>query len=78
MPIFFVTTGLRYDLHALITSKLALLQLPMFLTLFLVIRGLPALLIQTISSTLPTSFFSWLTAFATSCGYACSPWQPRS
>ena len=46
MPIFFVTTGLRYDLHALVTSKLALLQLPMFLTLFLVIRGLPALLIR--------------------------------
>jgi len=46
VPIFFVTTGLRYDLHALVTSKLALLQLPMFLTLFLVIRGLPALLIR--------------------------------
>ena len=45
MPIFFVTTGLRYDLHALITSKLALLQLPMFLTLFFVVRGLPALLV---------------------------------
>jgi Kef-type K+ transport system membrane component KefB len=45
VPIFFVTTGLRYDLHALITSSLALLQLPMFLTLFLVVRGLPALLI---------------------------------
>jgi Kef-type K+ transport system membrane component KefB len=45
VPIFFVTTGLRYDLHALITSKLALLQLPMFLALFFVVRGLPALLI---------------------------------
>jgi Kef-type K+ transport system membrane component KefB len=45
IPIFFVTTGLRYDLHALITSRLALLQLPMFLTLFFVVRGLPALLI---------------------------------
>jgi Kef-type K+ transport system membrane component KefB len=44
VPIFFVTTGLRYDLHALITSKLALFQLPLFLTLFLVVRGLPALL----------------------------------
>jgi Kef-type K+ transport system membrane component KefB len=45
VPIFFVTTGLTYDLHALVTSKLALLQLPMFLALFLVVRGLPALLI---------------------------------
>jgi Kef-type K+ transport system membrane component KefB len=44
VPIFFVTTGLRYDLHALLASKLALLQLPMFLALFFVVRGLPALL----------------------------------
>jgi Kef-type K+ transport system membrane component KefB len=45
IPIFFVTTGVHYDLHALITSRLALLQLPMFLALFFVVRGLPALLI---------------------------------
>jgi Kef-type K+ transport system membrane component KefB len=44
IPIFFVTTGLRYDLHALLNSRLALLQLPMFLVLFCVVRGLPALL----------------------------------
>jgi Kef-type K+ transport system membrane component KefB len=44
VPIFFVTTGLRYDLHALISSPLALMQLPMFFGLFLVVRGLPALL----------------------------------
>jgi Kef-type K+ transport system membrane component KefB len=44
VPIFFVTTGLRYDLHALTSSKQALLELPMFLLLFLVVRGLPALL----------------------------------
>ena len=43
IPIFFVTTGLHYDLNALITSRLALLQLPMFLALFFVVRGLPAL-----------------------------------
>jgi Kef-type K+ transport system membrane component KefB len=42
VPIFFVTTGLRYDLQALISSRLALLQLPLFLGLFLVVRGLPA------------------------------------
>jgi Kef-type K+ transport system membrane component KefB len=44
VPIFFVTTGLRYDLQALVTSRLAMFQLPMFLTLFFVVRGLPALL----------------------------------
>jgi Kef-type K+ transport system membrane component KefB len=46
VPIFFVTTGLRYDLQGLISSRLALLQLPMFLGLFLVVRGLPALLVR--------------------------------
>jgi Kef-type K+ transport system membrane component KefB len=46
VPIFFVTTGLRYDLEALLASRLALLQLPMFLGLFVVIRGLPALLVR--------------------------------
>jgi Kef-type K+ transport system membrane component KefB len=45
IPIFFITTGLRFDLHAFTTSKLALLQLPMFLALFFVVRGLPPLLI---------------------------------
>lgn len=44
VPIFFIGTGLRYDLNALISNKMALLQLPMFLVLFLVIRGLPALM----------------------------------
>jgi Kef-type K+ transport system membrane component KefB len=46
VPIFFVTTGLRYDLPALGASRLALLQLPMFVGLFLVVRGLPALLVR--------------------------------
>jgi Kef-type K+ transport system membrane component KefB len=45
VPIFFVTTGLHFDLHALLNSRLAWLQLPMFLILFFVVRGLPALLI---------------------------------
>jgi Kef-type K+ transport system membrane component KefB len=46
VPIFFVTTGLRFDLQALLSSRLALLQMPMFLGLFLVVRGLPALLVR--------------------------------
>jgi Kef-type K+ transport system membrane component KefB len=44
VPIFFVTTGLTYDLNGLVSSRLALLQLPLFLALFLVVRGLPILL----------------------------------
>jgi Kef-type K+ transport system membrane component KefB len=63
VPIFFVTTGLRYDLHALTTSRLALLQLPLFLALFLVVRGLPALLLISrgdldIRSRVALAFFS--------------------
>jgi Kef-type K+ transport system membrane component KefB len=46
VPIFFVTTGLRFDLQALLSSQLALLQLPMFLVLFVIVRGLPALLVR--------------------------------
>jgi Kef-type K+ transport system membrane component KefB len=46
VPIFFVATGLRYDVQALVSSASALLQLPMFLGLFLVVRGLPALLVR--------------------------------
>jgi Kef-type K+ transport system membrane component KefB len=46
VPIFFVVTGMRYDLPALTASSAALLQLPMFLVLFLVVRGLPALLVR--------------------------------
>jgi Kef-type K+ transport system membrane component KefB len=46
VPIFFVTTGLRFDLDALLASWLALLQVPIFLGLFLVVRGLPAFLVR--------------------------------
>jgi len=44
VPIFFVTTGITYDLDALVTSPTALLKLPLFLALFLVVRGLPVIL----------------------------------
>jgi Kef-type K+ transport system membrane component KefB len=46
VPIFFVATGLRYDLQALLSSQSALFQLPMFLALFVVVRGLPALMVR--------------------------------
>ena len=44
VPIFFVSTGLRYDLQALTSSAAALWKLPLFLALFLVVRGVPAML----------------------------------
>jgi Kef-type K+ transport system membrane component KefB len=44
VPFFFVTSGLDFDLSAL-GSSAALLKLAMFLCLFLVVRGTPALLL---------------------------------
>ncbi len=44
VPFFFVTSGIDFDLSAL-GSATALLKLAMFLVLFLVVRGTPALLL---------------------------------
>jgi Kef-type K+ transport system membrane component KefB len=44
VPIFFVYTGITFDLTSLLTSPNALLLLPIFLLLFLVVRGLPGML----------------------------------
>lgn len=44
VPIFFVVTGISYDLESLISSPAALLKLPLFLVLLLVVRGVPTLL----------------------------------
>ncbi|MFN8174989.1 MAG: cation:proton antiporter [Solirubrobacteraceae bacterium] len=45
IPFFFVTSGMMFDLNALTSSVGALLRLPLFLGLFLVVRGIPALLL---------------------------------
>jgi Kef-type K+ transport system membrane component KefB len=45
IPFFFVTSGMDFDLDSLISSAGALLKVPMFLALFLVVRGIPALLL---------------------------------
>ncbi len=44
VPFFFVTSGLRLDLDALLSSATALVLLPVFLGCFLLVRGVPALL----------------------------------
>jgi Kef-type K+ transport system membrane component KefB len=44
IPLFFVVTGMNFDLDALLASAEAMLRLPLFLLLFLLVRGLPALL----------------------------------
>ncbi|KAA5825865.1 cation:proton antiporter [Saccharopolyspora hirsuta] len=43
IPFFFVVSGMRYDLDALLATPSAIALLPLFLVLFLVIRGLPVL-----------------------------------
>ena len=43
VPIFFVLTGVRYDLGALLGDPAALLLLPVFAALFLLVRGLSGL-----------------------------------
>ena len=45
IPFFFVTSGMAFDLDALTSSTTALLKVPMFVALFLVVRGVPALLL---------------------------------
>jgi Kef-type K+ transport system membrane component KefB len=44
IPVFFVTTGVRFDLSALTASASALVMVPIFLGALLVVRGVPALL----------------------------------
>jgi Kef-type K+ transport system membrane component KefB len=45
VPVFFVLSGIKFDLGALLASTDALLRVPIFLALFLLIRGAPSLLI---------------------------------
>jgi Kef-type K+ transport system membrane component KefB len=45
IPFFFVTSGMNFDLDALGESVEAALKVPLFLALFLIVRGTPALLL---------------------------------
>jgi Kef-type K+ transport system membrane component KefB len=44
IPVFFITSGLRFDLGALFSSASTVARVPLFLLALLVVRGLPALL----------------------------------
>lgn len=44
IPIFFIATGIQFDLKALFTHPVAIAEVPLFLAALLVVRGLPALL----------------------------------
>jgi Kef-type K+ transport system membrane component KefB len=45
IPFFFITSGLKFHLTALTDDPIQLLELPLFLALFLVVRGVPALVL---------------------------------
>jgi Kef-type K+ transport system membrane component KefB len=45
IPIFFVLSGIHFDLHILLNRPSALLRLLLFLALLLVVRGLPAMVL---------------------------------
>lgn len=45
IPLFFVVSGMTFDLNALTSDPTTLLRVPMFLAMFLLARGLPALLL---------------------------------
>ena len=44
IPFFFIRSGMTFDLDGLLESPASLAELPLFLALFLVVRGLPTLL----------------------------------
>ena len=45
IPFFFVVSGIKFNLSALTEDPIRLLELPLFLALFLVVRGVPAMLL---------------------------------
>jgi Kef-type K+ transport system membrane component KefB len=44
IPIFFIATGVSFQLKALLTNPVAIAEVPLFLIALLIVRGLPALL----------------------------------
>ncbi len=45
IPFFFVTSGMAFNVDELFSDPTALLKLPLFVALFLVVRGVPAMLL---------------------------------
>jgi hypothetical protein len=44
VPFFFVMSGVKLDLHGLLNSARSFMLVPVFLTMFVVVRGTPVLL----------------------------------
>jgi Kef-type K+ transport system membrane component KefB len=45
IPFFFVYSGVKFDLDALLATPSSVLKVPLFLSLFVLVRGIPALLL---------------------------------
>lgn len=45
VPIFFIVSGMQFQLHALLADPVRILRVPLFLVLLLIVRGTPALLL---------------------------------
>ena len=45
IPVFFIVSGVNFDLDALVESPSTMVRVPIFMGLMLVVRGLPALLV---------------------------------
>ena len=45
IPVFFIATGMDYDLDALLDEPTSLILVPAFAALFVVVRGLPAIIL---------------------------------
>jgi Kef-type K+ transport system membrane component KefB len=62
IPIFFIVSGIHFDVHIFVTRPSALLRLVLFLALMLVVRGGPALVLYrrllTSAERLPLALFS--------------------
>lgn len=50
VPVFFVTTGMRLDVQALVDSPSAIARVPIFLAALLLVRGLPAVLYRPLAA----------------------------
>ena len=50
VPVFFVATGVRFELNALFANATNLARVPIFLTALLVARGLPALVYKSLTT----------------------------
>ena len=62
IPLYFVISGLKFDLSALLDSPSAIARVPLFLVLFLVCRGVPALLFRGRLGTRATGALALLSA----------------